>query len=49
MAEPIEMPFGKQTRVSPGNLVLDEGPDHHYYYVYYAIRQHKSTTKYIRK
>ena len=26
-AEPIDMPFGLKTRVSPGNKVLDEGPD----------------------
>jgi len=27
MAEPIEMPFGRGTRVGPGNHVLDGGPD----------------------
>jgi len=27
MAEPIEMPFGLRTRVSPGNHVLDGGSD----------------------
>jgi len=26
-APPIEMPFGLQTRVDPGNHVLDGGPD----------------------
>jgi len=26
-AAPIEMPFGLRTRVSPGNHVLDAGPD----------------------
>ena len=27
MAEPIEMPFGLRTPVSPGNHVLYKGPD----------------------
>jgi len=27
MAAPIEIPFGLRTRVSPGNHVLDGGPD----------------------